>query len=110
MLKSLRLSKNFTQRGNIKNGALGTGFKLIKDNIYIYIYITCFSGIYVLSEVGVQIELLISKYSLGKMYGDGAVQKRHFVLKHFDFSHNGVLSFYPLVLVMAKTVEFATCK
>jgi hypothetical protein len=62
MLKSLRLSKNFTQRGNIKNGALGTGFKLIEDNIYIYIYITCFSGIYVLSEVGVQIELLILRF------------------------------------------------
>ncbi len=50
------------------------------------------------------------RYSLGKMYGDGAVRKRHFVLRHSDFSHNGVLSFYPLVLVMAETLEFATCK
>jgi hypothetical protein len=44
------------------------------------------------------------------MYGDGAVQKRHFVLRHSDFSHNGVLSFCPLVLVMVETVEFATYK
>jgi hypothetical protein len=65
---------------------------------------------YVLSEVGVQIELLILRYSLGKMYGDGAVQKRHFILRHSHFSHNGVLSFCPLVLVMGETVEFATCK
>jgi hypothetical protein len=57
-----------------------------------------------LSEVEVQIKLLILKYSLGKMYGDGAVRR------HFDFSHNGVLSFYPLVFVMAETVESATCK
>jgi hypothetical protein len=39
----------------------------------IYIYITCFLGIYVLSEVGVQIELLILRYYLGKMCGDGVV-------------------------------------
>ncbi len=70
----------------------------------------CFLGIYVLSEVGVQIELLILRYSLGKMYGDGVVWKWHFVLRHSDFSHNGVLSFYPLVLVMAETMESATCK
>jgi hypothetical protein len=70
----------------------------------------CFSGIYVLSEVGVQIKLFILRYSLGKMYGDGAVRKRHFVLRHSDFSHNGVLSFYPLVLVMVEIVESATCK
>ncbi len=63
-----------------------------------------------MNEVGVQIKLLILTYSLGKMYGDGAVRKRHFVLRHSDFSHNGVLSFYPLVLVMTETVEFATCK
>ncbi len=63
-----------------------------------------------MSEVGVQIELLILIYSLGKMYGDGAVQKRHFVLRHSDFSHNGVLSFCPLMLVMAETVESATCR
>ncbi len=63
-----------------------------------------------LSEVGVQIELLILRYSLGKMYGDGVVRKRHFVLKHSNFSHNGVISFYPLVLVMVETVESATCK
>ncbi len=53
---------------------------------------------------------LILRYSLGKMYGDGVVQKRHFVLRHSDFSNNGVLSFYPLVLVMAETVESAICK
>ncbi len=63
-----------------------------------------------MSEVGVQIELLILNYSLGKIYGDGAVRKRHFVLRHSDFYHNGVLSFCPLVLVMAETVESATCK
>ncbi len=63
-----------------------------------------------MSEFGVQIELLILRYSLGKMYGDGAIRKRHFVLRHSNFSDNGVLSFYPLVLVMAETVEFATCK
>jgi len=50
------------------------------------------------------------RYSLGKMYGDGVVRKRHFVLRHSDFSHNGVLSFCPLVLVMAETVESTTCK
>jgi hypothetical protein len=63
-----------------------------------------------LSEVGVQIELLILRYSLGKMYGDGAVRKRHFVLRHSDFFHNGVLFFYPLMLVMLEIVESATCK
>ncbi len=63
-----------------------------------------------MSEVGVQIELLILRYSCSKMYGDGAVRERHFVLRHSDFSHNGVLSFCPLVLVMAETVESATCK
>ncbi len=63
-----------------------------------------------MSEVGVQIKLHILKYSLGKMYGDGVVQKRHFVLRHSDFSHNGVLFFCPLVLVMAETMESATCK
>ncbi len=63
-----------------------------------------------MSEVGVQIELFILRYFLGKMYGDGVVRKRHFVLKHSDFSHNGVLSFYPLVLVMAEIMESATCK
>ncbi len=63
-----------------------------------------------MSEVGVQIKFFILRYSLGKMYGDGAVRKRHFILRHFDFSHNGVLSFCPLVLVMAETVESATCK
>ncbi len=63
-----------------------------------------------MSEVGVQIELLILRYSLGKMYGDGAVRKRHFVLRHSDFFRNGVLSFYPFMLVMAETVESATCK
>jgi hypothetical protein len=47
---------------------------------------------YALSEVGVQIELHILRYSLGKMYGDGAVRKKHFVLRHSVFSHNGVLS------------------
>ncbi len=41
-----------------------------------------------------------SKIFLDKMYGDGAVRKRDFVLRHSDFSHNGVLSFCPLVLVM----------
>jgi hypothetical protein len=50
------------------------------------------------------------RYSLGKMYGDGVVRKRHFVLRHSDFSHNGVLSFCPLVLVMAETVESTTYK
>ncbi len=70
----------------------------------------CFLSIYVLSEVGVQTELLILRYSLSKMYGDGVVWKWHFVRRHSDFSHNGVLSFYPLVLVMAETVESATCK
>ncbi len=56
--------------------ALGTGFKLVENYIYIYIYIyiyNVFLGIYVWSEVGVQIELLILRYSLGKMYGDGVV-------------------------------------
>ncbi len=63
-----------------------------------------------MSEVGVQIEFHILRYSLGKMYGDGVVRKQHFDLRHSNFSHNGVLSFFPLMLVMTEIVESATCK